>query len=180
MSSHVVAAARALAGASARSVAAVILPPVVTLGVILALWQGLTGDSMAGLPSPVAIWRDSKELILNPFYDRGGVDKGLFWHALTSLKRVAVGFSLFADAILNAAPAEAAPRRVYLPFGHAPAAARRLRADWITVAGLSPVDAAVTCTAASVAASRSPLIALPLSVGDTSTTSSSTMLTTIE
>ncbi len=45
---------------------------------------------------------------------------------------------------------------------------------------MSPVDAAVTCTAASVAASRSPLIALPLSVGDTSTTSSSTMLTTIE
>jgi nitrate/nitrite transport system permease protein len=51
---------------------------------------------MAGLPSPSAIWRDSRELILNPFFDRGGVDKGLFWHALTSLKRVAVGFSFAA------------------------------------------------------------------------------------
>ena len=50
----------------------------------------------------------------------------------------AVGFSLFADAILNAAPAGAAPRRVYLPFGHAAADGRRLRKGWITVAGLSP------------------------------------------
>lgn len=45
---------------------------------------------------------------------------------------------------------------------------------------MSPVEAAVTWTAARVAASRSPLIALPLRVGETSTTSSSTMLTTIE
>jgi nitrate/nitrite transport system permease protein len=84
------------AGASVKSVAAVVLPPIVTIAVLLALWQGLTGDSMAGLPSPSAIWRDSRELILNPFFDRGGVDKGLFWHALTSLKRVAVGFSFAA------------------------------------------------------------------------------------
>jgi nitrate/nitrite transport system permease protein len=79
-----------------KRLAAAVLPPVVTIGVLLALWQGLTGDSMAGLPSPSAIWRDSHELILNPFFDRGGVDKGLFWHALTSLKRVAIGFSLAA------------------------------------------------------------------------------------
>jgi ATP phosphoribosyltransferase regulatory subunit len=53
----------------------------------------------------------------------------------------AVGFSLFADAVLNAAPAKAAPRRAYLPFGQPPEVARRLRkAGWITVAGLSPAD----------------------------------------
>src|ERR1044072_2874444 len=63
-------------GASLRGVAAVVLPPLGTLGVILAFWQGLTGDSMAALPSPASIWQDSRELILNPFYDRGGVDKG--------------------------------------------------------------------------------------------------------
>jgi nitrate/nitrite transport system permease protein len=79
-----------------KGVLSTVLPPVVTIGVILLLWQGLTGDSMAGLPSPATIWRDSRELILNPFFDRGGVDKGLFWHALTSLKRVAIGFSLSA------------------------------------------------------------------------------------
>ena len=79
-----------------KAVAAAVLPPVITILIVLTLWQGLTGDSLAGLPSPAAIWRDSRELILNPFFDRGGVDKGLFWHALTSLKRVAVGFSFAA------------------------------------------------------------------------------------
>ena len=80
----------------AKAVAAQVLPPVVTLAVLMLLWQGLAGDSTAGLPSPTAIWRESRELILDPFFDRGGVDKGLFWHALTSLKRVAIGFSLSA------------------------------------------------------------------------------------
>ncbi len=81
-----------------RATLANVLPPVVTLAVILLLWQGLTGDGMGGLPSPTSIWRDSRELILDPFFDRGGVDKGLFWHALTSLQRVAIGFSLSAVA----------------------------------------------------------------------------------
>ena len=76
-------------GESVRGVAGHLLPPVVTIGVLLLLWQGLSGDSNAGLPSPTSIWRDSRELILHPFFDRGGVDKGLFWHALTSLQRVA-------------------------------------------------------------------------------------------
>ena len=48
------------------------------------------------MPSPSRIWLESKELIVDPFYDRGGVDKGLFWHVLTSLKRVAFGFSISA------------------------------------------------------------------------------------
>jgi nitrate/nitrite transport system permease protein len=42
------------------------------------------------------IWLESKELILDPFFDRGGVDKGLFWHIATSLSRVGIGFSLAA------------------------------------------------------------------------------------
>ena len=83
-------------GERTKGVAAVVLPPVVTLAVLLVVWQGLAGDSMGGLPSPTSIWRDSRELILNPFFDRGGVDKGLFWHALTSLKRVAIGFGFSA------------------------------------------------------------------------------------
>jgi nitrate/nitrite transport system permease protein len=88
----------AQAMARLRGVLAVVMPPFVSLAVVLGIWQLATGDSMAGLPSPLAIWRDSHELIMNPFFDRGGVDKGLFWHALTSLKRVAVGFSLAAVA----------------------------------------------------------------------------------
>ncbi len=80
----------------AGAVAAAVLPPALTVLVILAVWQGVCGDSYDGLPSPSRIWLESKELIVDPFYDRGGVDKGLFWHVLTSLKRVALGFSISA------------------------------------------------------------------------------------
>ena len=79
-----------------RGLAAQVLPPLVTLTVILLLWQGLSGDAAGGLPSPARIWLESRELITDPFFDRGGVDKGLFWHALTSLQRVAIGFSFSA------------------------------------------------------------------------------------
>ena len=75
---------------------AVTLPPAATLLVVLVVWEMLASSATSGLPSPTRIWMESKELILNPFFDRGGVDKGLFWHALTSLKRVAIGFSLAA------------------------------------------------------------------------------------
>jgi ATP phosphoribosyltransferase regulatory subunit len=52
----------------------------------------------------------------------------------------AVGFSLFADAVLNAAPAKAAAKRVYVP-SHIPSkeAAALRKAGWVTVAGLGTV-----------------------------------------
>jgi nitrate/nitrite transport system permease protein len=82
--------------AALRGAAGAVLPPLITLAVVLLLWQGLTGPSSTGLPAPATIWMESKELILNPFFDRGGVDKGLFWHAMTSLQRVAIGFGFSA------------------------------------------------------------------------------------
>jgi nitrate/nitrite transport system permease protein len=82
--------------AALKAFADVTVPPLATLAVALGVWQFLAGNAPGGLPGPQAIWTDSKELILHPFFDRGGVDKGLFWHALTSLKRVAVGFSFAA------------------------------------------------------------------------------------
>jgi nitrate/nitrite transport system permease protein len=80
-------------GAAARDVAGVALPPVLTIGLLLLVWEIIAQSAPAGLPAPSAIWSDSRELILHPFFDHGGVDKGLFWHALTSLRRVVVGFS---------------------------------------------------------------------------------------
>jgi len=79
-----------------RGAAGVLLPPIVTIALLLVLWQGLTNDASSGLPSPGRIWLESKDLILDPFFDHGGVDKGLFWHTLTSLSRVAMGFTLAA------------------------------------------------------------------------------------
>ncbi|SFJ60073.1 nitrate ABC transporter permease [Caulobacter sp. UNC279MFTsu5.1] len=80
----------------AGATAAAVVPPLLTVLAILGLWQAAIGDSYGGLPSPVQVWTESKDLILNPFFDHGGVDKGLFWHVLTSLKRVGVGFSVSA------------------------------------------------------------------------------------
>jgi nitrate/nitrite transport system permease protein len=85
-------------GAALKEIAAVVLPPTVTIGVLLLVWEIIAASAPGGLPAPSAIWSDSRELILHPFFDRGGVDKGLFWHALTSLRRVAIGFSFSAVA----------------------------------------------------------------------------------
>jgi len=76
--------------------AASVLPPLVTILIVLGLWELLGRGQQGGLPTPSAIWTDSKDLILHPFFDHGGVDKGLFWHVATSLSRVGVGFGLSA------------------------------------------------------------------------------------
>jgi nitrate/nitrite transport system permease protein len=81
-----------------KQCAAVVAPPVLMLGLCLAIWEVVSESNPGGLPAPLSIWSDSRELILHPFFDRGGVDKGLFWHAMTSLSRVGVGFSLAAVA----------------------------------------------------------------------------------
>ncbi len=60
------------------------------------IWEIASQSNPQGLPGPSAIWRDSKALILDPFFDNGGVDKGLFWHVASSLSRVGLGFSLAA------------------------------------------------------------------------------------
>jgi nitrate/nitrite transport system permease protein len=73
-----------------------VLPPIGMLLIVLLIWQGLASTASGGLPAPTMIWLESKDLILNPFFDHGGVDKGLFWHVLTSLKRVAVGYGFAA------------------------------------------------------------------------------------
>lgn len=83
-------------GEAAGQVAASVIPPVLVLTVLLAIWELLMAGQTGGLPAPSTIWLESKDLILDPFFDHGGVDKGLFWHVLTSLSRVGVGFSLAA------------------------------------------------------------------------------------
>jgi nitrate/nitrite transport system permease protein len=83
-------------GEALREVARQVVPPLLVLAVLGLVWELLMVGQTGGLPAPSTIWRDSKELILDPFFDRGGVDKGLFWHVMTSLSRVGVGFTLAA------------------------------------------------------------------------------------
>ena len=78
--------------------AAVAVPPLLTVGFLLLLWQMLCGQEGASLPSPSKVLTDTWELIVDPFFDNGGTDVGLFWQILASLKRVAIGFSLAAFA----------------------------------------------------------------------------------
>lgn len=77
-----------------KEVLAHIAPPTIILLVLVALWEALASGPGATLPPPSRVWADANELITNPFYDRGGLDKGLFWHLIASLSRVALGFAL--------------------------------------------------------------------------------------
>ena len=86
------------ASAVARRAAASMLPLAASLATLLGLWQLLCSQPGATLPPPSAVVADTWELIRDPFFDRGGVDKGLFWHLAASLQRVALGFSLAAIA----------------------------------------------------------------------------------
>jgi nitrate/nitrite transport system permease protein len=79
-----------------QNAATTIVPPLVTLALVLIVWQMLCSRPSAALPAPSKIVADTWELISDPFYDRGGLDKGLFWHLLASLQRVALGYALAA------------------------------------------------------------------------------------
>jgi nitrate/nitrite transport system permease protein len=79
-----------------RELASVVIPPILTLAVLIGIWQALCSDPSSSLPSPKTVVTDTWELIIHPFYDNGGIDKGLFWHLLASLQRVALGYALAA------------------------------------------------------------------------------------
>ncbi|MGG6237383.1 nitrate ABC transporter permease [Nodosilinea sp. AN01ver1] len=73
-----------------------LIPPAVAILIFLAIWQLLTMGPNANLPTPIRTVSDTWELIINPFFNYGGTDKGLFWQVFTSLQRVALGFTLAA------------------------------------------------------------------------------------
>jgi nitrate/nitrite transport system permease protein len=80
----------------AGDAAAQVLPPLIVLGIILAIWQILCMKPGATLPSPSKIWVEAYDLIVDPFFVAGPQDIGLGWRVLTSLQRVAVGYGLAA------------------------------------------------------------------------------------
>lgn len=72
------------------------IPPIVALTIFLVIWQLFSWTPGATLPGPIQVVQDTWMLILWPFYDRGGTDKGLFWQILASLQRVAISYVLAA------------------------------------------------------------------------------------
>lgn len=75
-----------------------IIPPVLGVLGFLTVWQIVSSSGLTRLPGPLSLWTDerTRTLLLYPFYDLGGLDKGLFWQTLASLGRVAQGYSLAA------------------------------------------------------------------------------------
>jgi nitrate/nitrite transport system permease protein len=78
----------------AREVAARVVPPFVVIVLALLVWELLCRKAGATLPPPSRVVKDTWELIVDPFFDRGGIDRGLFWHLSASLRRVALGYAL--------------------------------------------------------------------------------------
>jgi nitrate/nitrite transport system permease protein len=74
----------------------VVLPPLAVLAFFLLIWQILASRTGSSLPPPTQVFTDSRDLILHPFFDNGGTDKGLGFHILASLSRVAMGYALAA------------------------------------------------------------------------------------
>ena len=83
-------------GRAARMIGAglaAFVPPIIAMALLFIAWQIMCGAPTSSFPAPLTVWQESRELIIDPFFNRGGVDKGLFWHVATSLQRVAIGFS---------------------------------------------------------------------------------------
>lgn len=75
-----------------------IIPPVMGILGFLIVWQMMSMIGLIKLPPPSDIITNERTRVylLYPFFDRGGLDKGLFWQTLESLKRVLIGYSLAA------------------------------------------------------------------------------------
>jgi nitrate/nitrite transport system permease protein len=79
-----------------RSALATLVPPLITVALILLFWQLAAHGPQSALPTPTRIWEEAKDLIVEPFFWNGSQDIGLGWRILVSLQRVAIGFSLAA------------------------------------------------------------------------------------
>ena len=80
------------------AVLARVVPPIIVVALILLVWELLCRKAGSALPPPSRVFRDTWELIAHPFFDNGGIDKGLFWHLSASLQRVALGYAMAAVA----------------------------------------------------------------------------------
>lgn len=79
-----------------KKMGAALLPSLFVMLLALLLWQIFASSPTSGLPPPTTVIAESSDLILHPFFDHGGTDKGLGLHVFASLKRVALGYALAA------------------------------------------------------------------------------------
>jgi nitrate/nitrite transport system permease protein len=73
-----------------------VVPPLIVIALLMLVWELVCRRTGSTLPPPSRVFNETRELIFDPFFDHGGIDKGLFWHLSASLKRVALGYSIAA------------------------------------------------------------------------------------
>ena len=88
------------------------ITPLVTLFILLTIWQ-IFSFFNTNLPGPIRVVTETQRLILYPFYDKGGTDKGLFWQVFASLQRVLIGYSFAAIVGISVGVLIGLNRRVY-------------------------------------------------------------------
>jgi nitrate/nitrite transport system permease protein len=101
-----------------EKIATNVLPPLAVLALFLVIWQIAASRAGSSLPPPTQVFTESRDLILHPFFDNGGTDKGLGFHILASLSRVAVGYSL--AAVIGVALGTLVGQSVYFMRGFDP------------------------------------------------------------
>jgi nitrate/nitrite transport system permease protein len=73
-----------------------IVPPVMGMALLVAIWQLIALGSKGSFPTPLETGVQAVEIFSKPFYSNGPNDQGIGWNIWSSLKRVAVGFGLAA------------------------------------------------------------------------------------
>jgi bicarbonate transport system permease protein len=73
-----------------------ILTPVVTILILLVVWEILSAIGGGRLPGPIKVVTEAKDFIFYPFFNRGGTDVGLGLQVWASLQRVAIGYTIAA------------------------------------------------------------------------------------
>lgn len=73
-----------------------VLPPILGLGLLVAIWALVSITSGSSIPGPLETGNQALTLFSDPFYRKGPNDQGVGWNVLMSLQRVALGFGLAA------------------------------------------------------------------------------------
>jgi nitrate/nitrite transport system permease protein len=78
-----------------RGLALKVVPPIVGIALLIAIWAALTRNSTS-FPTPGATFAEAVKVFSDPFYRNGPNDQGIGWNVLMSLSRVGIGFGLAA------------------------------------------------------------------------------------
>src|SRR5882672_1686403 len=59
----------------AKETAVRVVPPLIVLALAMLVWELVCRRAGSTLPPPSRVFKDTRELIFDPFFDHGGIDK---------------------------------------------------------------------------------------------------------